>query len=44
MKYNTTTIPIKKSTRDILKRCGTQKGETWDELINKLMKIYNNSL
>ncbi len=31
-----TSIPIKKKTRDELRRYG-KKGETWDELINRLL-------
>ncbi len=32
----TTTIPLTKETRDLLKRYG-QKGETYDELIRRLL-------
>lgn len=32
----TTTIPLSKDTRDLLKRYG-QKGETYDELIRRLL-------
>ncbi|MHA1746827.1 MAG: DUF7557 family protein [Promethearchaeota archaeon] len=35
---DTTTIPLKKKTRDQLKKFG-QKGETYDTVINKLMTI-----
>ncbi len=34
----TTTIPVKKGTRDRLKTLG-QKGETYDEIIHKLIEI-----
>ncbi len=34
----TTTIPLTKETRDLLKRYG-QKGETYDELIRRLLQI-----
>jgi len=34
----TTTIPLKKETRDLLKKYG-QKGETYDELIRRLLEI-----
>jgi hypothetical protein len=34
----TTTIPLSKETRDLLKRYG-QKGETYDELIRRLLEI-----
>jgi len=34
----TTTIPLTKETRDLLKRYG-QKGETYDELIRRLLHV-----
>jgi hypothetical protein len=34
----TTTIPLTKETRDLLKRYG-QKGETYDELIRRLLQV-----
>jgi hypothetical protein len=34
----TTTIPLTKETRDLLKQFG-QKGETYDELIRRLLKV-----
>ena len=34
----TTTIPLSKETRDLLKRFG-QKGETYDNLIRRLLEI-----
>jgi len=34
----TTTIPLSKETRDLLKRYG-QKGETYDELVRRLLEI-----
>ena len=34
----TTTIPLTKETRDLLKRYG-QKGETYDELIRRLLEV-----
>ncbi len=34
----TTTIPLTKATRDLLKRFG-QKGETYDELIRRLLEV-----
>ena len=34
----TTTIPLKKETRDLLKKYG-RKGETYDELIRRLLEI-----
>ena len=34
----TTTIPLTKETRDLLKRFG-QKGETYDELIRRLLQV-----
>lgn len=34
----TTTIPLTKETRDLLKRYG-QKGETYDELIRRLLLV-----
>ena len=34
----TTTIPLSKETRDLLKRMG-RKGETYDELIRRLLAI-----
>ena len=33
----TTTIPLSKETRDLLKKYG-QKGETYDELIRRLLQ------
>ena len=33
----TTTLPVSKTTRDKLRRFGT-KGETYDEIINRLME------
>ena len=33
---DSTTLAIKKTTRDRLRELGT-KGETWDELINRLI-------
>ena len=33
----TTTIPLSKETRDLLKKYG-QKGETYDELIRRLLE------
>ncbi len=35
---NTTTIPLTKETRDLLKKYG-KKGETYDELILRLIKM-----
>ena len=34
----TTTIPLRKETRDLLKRYG-RKGETYDELIRRLLDV-----
>jgi hypothetical protein len=34
----TTTIPLTKETRDLLKQFG-QKGETYDELIRRLLQV-----
>ena len=34
----TTTIPLTKETRDLLKRYG-RKGETYDELIRRLLEV-----
>jgi len=34
----TTTIPLSKKTRDLLKKYG-QKGETYDELIRRLLEM-----
>jgi len=34
----TTTIPLTKETRDLLKRYG-RKGETYDELIRRLLNV-----
>jgi hypothetical protein len=34
----TTTIPLTKETRDLLKRFG-RKGETYDELVRRLLTI-----
>jgi hypothetical protein len=34
----TTTIPLSKETRDLLKRFG-RKGETYDELVRRLLAI-----
>ena len=34
----TTTIPLSKETRDLLKRFG-HKGETYDDLIRRLLEI-----
>ena len=34
----TTTIPLSKETRDLLKRYG-QKGETYDDLIRRLLEV-----
>jgi hypothetical protein len=34
----TTTIPLTKETRDLLKQFG-QKGETYDELIRRLLEV-----
>jgi hypothetical protein len=34
----TTTIPLSKETRDLLKRFG-RKGETYDELVRRLLTI-----
>jgi hypothetical protein len=34
----TTTIPLSKETRDLLKKFG-QKGETYDELIRRLLEM-----
>ncbi|NWF96916.1 MAG: hypothetical protein HXY34_12310 [Candidatus Thorarchaeota archaeon] len=34
----TTTIPLTKETRDLLKRYG-KKGETYDDLIRRLLEI-----
>ena len=34
----TTTIPLTKETRDLLKRYG-QQGETYDELIRRLLQV-----
>jgi len=34
----TTTIPLSKETRDLLKKYG-QKGETYDELIRRLLEV-----
>ncbi len=33
----TTSIPLKKETRDRLRRYG-KKGETWDELVNRILE------
>jgi hypothetical protein len=38
----TTTIPLSKETRDLLKKYG-QKGETYDELIRRLLEIAEQS-
>lgn len=35
---DTTTIPLSKETRDLLKRYG-RKGETYDELIRRLLEV-----
>jgi hypothetical protein len=35
---DTTTIPLSKETRDLLKRFG-RKGETYDELVRRLLAI-----
>jgi hypothetical protein len=35
---DTTTIPLSKETRDLLKRFG-RKGETYDELVRRLLTI-----
>ena len=35
---DTTTIPLSKETRDLLKKFG-QKGETYDDLIRRLLEI-----
>lgn len=34
----TTTIPLSKETRDLLKKFG-QKGETYDELLRRLLEM-----
>jgi len=34
----TTTIPLSKETRDLLKKYG-QKGETYDELLRRLLEM-----
>lgn len=31
------------STTELLKQCG-DKGQTYDDIINKLMRVYNDSL
>lgn len=36
-----TTIPLTKATRDRLRSLG-KKGETYDELLNRLMQVYVN--
>jgi hypothetical protein len=36
-----TTIPLTKTTRDRLRTLG-KKGETYDELLNRLMDVYVN--
>jgi len=36
-----TTIPIRKVTRDKLRSLG-RKGETYDELVNRLIAVYVN--
>lgn len=36
-----TTIPLTKATRDRLRGLG-RKGETYDELLNRLMDVYVN--
>lgn len=36
-----TTIPLTKTTRDRLRALG-RKGETYDELLNRLMDVYVN--
>ncbi|MEA3199666.1 MAG: hypothetical protein QOE90_1094 [Thermoplasmata archaeon] len=36
-----TTIPLTKATRDRLRSLG-KKGETYDELLNRLMDVYVN--
>lgn len=36
-----TTIPITKATRDRLRALG-RKGETYDELVNRLIETYQN--
>ena len=36
-----TTIPLTKATRDRLRTLG-KKGETYDELLNRLMDVYVN--
>lgn len=37
------TIRLKKTTVEVLKTCGN-KGDTYDDIINKLMREYNDSL
>jgi len=39
MSREQTLIPIKKSTRERLKKVG-RKGETYDQIINKLIDIF----
>ncbi len=36
-----TTVPLTKATRDRLRALG-KKGETYDELLNRLMDVYVN--
>lgn len=36
-----TTIPLSKTTRDRLRAAG-RKGETYDELLNRLLSAYEN--
>lgn len=36
-----TTIPLSKATRDRLRAAG-RKGETYDELLNRLLTVYEN--
>lgn len=42
MENNLTTIELKKTTRDVLKGLGN-KGDTYDSLVNKMIKEYTNN-
>lgn len=42
MESNLTTIEIKKTTRDVLKELGN-KGDTYDSLLNKMIKEYSDN-
>lgn len=37
-----TTISIKKVTREKLRGCG-KKGESWDELVNRMITVYQDN-